>query len=86
MNPLGNGKYVLTMPTSEIPGYDSFAEAWLHYQFVANEEEWKLLLHSDYFRDITLSRCGKPEVIRQTPTQTLPTPTQTKRNPNQTGQ
>jgi CSLREA domain-containing protein len=86
MNPLGNGKYFLTMPATEIPLHDSFAEAWLRYQFVANEKDWKPILYSDYFRDITLSRCGQPEVVGQTPTGTRPnsTPTPTTKSPNQT--
>jgi CSLREA domain-containing protein len=60
MTPLGGGYFNLTMKSQDLPGANSYAEAWLRYQFVANDKSGEALLHSAAFRDITLSRCGKP--------------------------
>lgn len=60
MNPLGGGFYTRTVPALDIPGSNSFAEAWLRYQFVASDKGGAALLHSDVFHDVTISRCGKP--------------------------
>jgi CSLREA domain-containing protein len=59
MTPTGGGMYFFTLPATKVPGYSAFTEAWLQYQFVANDKGGNPLLHSDVFSDVTLSRCDK---------------------------
>jgi CSLREA domain-containing protein len=59
MTPIGGGYYSFILPATKVPGYNAFAEAWLQYQFVANDKGGNPILHSAVFGDITLSRCDK---------------------------
>jgi len=61
MTPIGGGVYSFTLPATKVPGYNTFTEAWLQYQFVANDKGGNPILHSDVFADITLSRCDKKQ-------------------------
>ncbi len=61
MSPIGGGKYSFTLMSGDVPNYNAFAEAWLQYQFVANDKDGKPILRSDVFRDITLSRCDQKQ-------------------------
>ena len=61
MSPIGGGIYSFLLPAIKIPGYNAFTEAWLQYQFVANDKGGNPILHSDVFADITLSRCDKKQ-------------------------
>ncbi len=60
MSPIGGGKYLFTLTLNDLPGYPAFKikEAWLQYQFVANDKGGTPLLHSDVFGNITLAFCG----------------------------
>jgi len=59
MIPAGGGFYSFTLLSEDVPGYNAFAEAWLQYQFVANDKDGNPILRSAVFGDITLSRCDK---------------------------
>ena len=61
MGPIGGGFYSFLLPATKVPGYNTFTEAWLQYQFVANDKGGNPLLHSDVFSDITLSRCDQKQ-------------------------
>jgi hypothetical protein len=60
MSPIGGGKYFYTLIINDLPGYATwkFKEAWLQYQFVANDKGGTPLLHSDVFENITLAYCA----------------------------
>jgi hypothetical protein len=60
MSPLGSGKYFFTLLTSELMKNRSldFKEAWLQYQFVANDKNGAAILYSNVFENITLAYCG----------------------------
>jgi hypothetical protein len=60
MSPLGGGKYFFTLVLDDLPGHATLAvkEAWLQYQFVANDVDGKPLLHSDVFDNVTLAYCA----------------------------
>jgi hypothetical protein len=57
MIPQGGGKFQVTLSTEKIPGYTSYAEAWLQYQFVATDSQQNNLARSTVYADITLSKC-----------------------------
>jgi CSLREA domain-containing protein len=61
MSAIGGGIYSFLLPSTKVPGYNAFTEAWLQYQFVANDKGGNPILHSDVFSDITLSRCDKKQ-------------------------
>ncbi len=61
MSPIGGGFYSFTLPAIKVPGYNAFPEAWLQYQFVANDKGGNPILRSDVFADITLSRCDQKQ-------------------------
>ena len=60
MSPLGGGKYIFTLVLDDLPGHATLAvkEAWLQYQFVANDNGGTPLLHSDVFANVTLALCA----------------------------
>jgi hypothetical protein len=60
MSPLGGGKYFFTMTLDDLPSFASMEikEAWLQYQFVANDKDGTPLLHSDVFANVTLAYCA----------------------------
>ncbi len=59
MDSLGQGKYEYDLLSSTIPAFNSYQEAWLDYQFVADGPDGKVVLRSPAFSDVTLSMCGK---------------------------
>ena len=59
MSPLGSGNYEYNLASTSIPGYASYPEAWLLYQFVATGPGGSVLLRSDVFGNLTLLDCGK---------------------------
>jgi CSLREA domain-containing protein len=61
MSSIGGGIYSFILPATKVPGYNAFTEAWLQYQFVANDKGGNPILHSDVFGDITLSRCDQKQ-------------------------
>jgi CSLREA domain-containing protein len=61
MTPLGGGIYSFTLLSEDVLGYNAFVEAWLLYQFVANDSGGNPILHSAVFSDITLSRCDQKQ-------------------------
>jgi len=60
MSPIGGGKYFFTLLSSVLVNTRAveFKEAWLQYQFVANDDGGKPLLWSDVYQNITLAFCG----------------------------
>lgn len=54
---LGNGKFSITLPTNKIPGYNSYAESWLLFQFVATDKSQVNLGRSVVYSDTTLKKC-----------------------------
>ena len=60
MSPIGGGKYFFTLTLDKLPSYLSMEiqEAWLQYQFVANDKDGTPILHSDVFQNVTFSYCG----------------------------
>jgi CSLREA domain-containing protein len=61
MIPAGGGKYTFTLMSGDVPNYSAFTEAWLQYQFVANDAGGNPILRSDVFSEITLSRCDQKQ-------------------------
>jgi hypothetical protein len=59
MSPIGGGKYFFTLVLDDLPGYATLAvkEAWLQYQFVANDKDGAPILHSDVLSNVTLAYC-----------------------------
>jgi hypothetical protein len=60
MSPIGGGKYFFTLALADIPGLAKmvFKEAWLQYQFVANDKDGKPILHGDVLSNVTLAYCA----------------------------
>jgi hypothetical protein len=60
MSPIGSGKYFFTMTLDDLPNFASMEimEAWLQYQFVANDKDGTPILHSDVFANVTLAYCA----------------------------
>jgi hypothetical protein len=60
MSPMGGGKYLFTLILDDLPGHTTLKikEAWLQYQFVANDKGGTPLLHSDVFANVTLAFCA----------------------------
>ena len=60
MSPIGGGKYFFTLTLDDLPNYASMEikEAWLQYQFVANDKGGTPILHSDVFDNVTLAYCA----------------------------
>ncbi len=59
MDSIGNGRYEYDLLSKAIPAFNSYAEAWLAYQFVATGSSGRVLSRSERFTDITLTMCGK---------------------------
>jgi hypothetical protein len=60
MSPIGGGKYFFTLTLDDLPGYASIEikEAWLQYQFVANDKDGTPILHGDVLSNVTLAYCA----------------------------
>jgi hypothetical protein len=60
MSPIGGGKYFFTLTLDDLPSYASMEikEAWLQYQFVANDKGGTPILHSDVFDNVTFAYCA----------------------------
>jgi len=59
MTPLGAGNYEYNLASTSIPGFSSYPEALLLYQFVASGPGGTLVLRSNVFSNATLFDCGK---------------------------
>jgi CSLREA domain-containing protein len=58
----GKNRYYYDVSAYEVPGYNSFEEAWLQFQFVVYNKNQEKIGYSEVFGDITLLRCsaGRP--------------------------
>jgi hypothetical protein len=60
MNPAGNGWFQRTVNVTSIPKYNTFANSWILYQFVATGSDGSIIGKSSVFSDIALSGCAAP--------------------------
>jgi CSLREA domain-containing protein len=59
MIPAGNNRFYYTLSIYDLPDYDTFADAWLQYQFVVYDADQNKLGYSDVFGNISCQRCEK---------------------------
>ena len=59
MGPRGNGVYEFTLASESIPGFISFSDAYLQYQFVAEGAGGTILGRSQVYADIVLGVCNR---------------------------
>lgn len=69
MDAAGNGWFQRTINSSSLPKYNSFANSWVLYQFVATGNDGSVLAKSPVYSDIALSGCAAPPVRIEPPAQ-----------------
>lgn len=76
MDPKGNGRYLITVTSSQIEGYNRYNASWMVYQFVATKRN-EVVARSESFMDVSLSACGIVPLVPLHPPVLIVTPTNT---------
>ncbi len=74
MNPAGNGWFQRTINAASIPKYNSYANSWILYQFVATAADNSIVAKSAVYSDIALSGCAAPPSRVEPPAPDIITP------------